>query len=296
MNRTRLFALLTIIILLTSLFAGCGSTTVKKDDMKEPVELSYYFLSYGEIKDLPLIETKINEYLKPKINATIKLMPIADADYNQKLMTMASAGEPMDLVFTSFWAYPFIKAVNTGQLMALNELLDQYGPEVKKNEYPEYWPAVTVNGNIYAVPINGGIAYQQAYTFNKTLVEKDATDLIDELSKVKSRNMFLELENTDLSKLKDEQELNLENMKNSLTKAEGLVIGKENEANELRTQNDFLGKNLATKNKENEKLVKEAATANVYKHAIWWAIGLFLLYTILKNVLMIYFPAIRFRV
>ena len=131
---------------------------------------------------------------------------------------------------------------------------------------------------------------------NKTLVEKDATDLIDELSKVKSRNMFLELENTDLSKLKDEQELNLENMKNSLTKAEGLVIGKENEANELRTQNDFLGKNLATKNKENEKLVKEAATANVYKHAIWWAIGLFLLYTILKNVLMIYFPAIRFRV
>ncbi|MEI6285260.1 MAG: ABC transporter substrate-binding protein [Bacillota bacterium] len=178
MSRIKLFALLTTIIFIASLFAGCGgNSAVKKDDMKEPVELTYYFLSYGEIKDLPLVEAKINEYLKPKINATIKLMPIADADYNQKLTTMASAGEPMDLVFTSFWAYPFIKAVNTGQLLALNELLDLYGPDVKKNEYPEYWPAVTVNGNIYAVPINGGIAYQQAYTFNKVLVEKYNVDL-----------------------------------------------------------------------------------------------------------------------
>ena len=130
----------------------------------------------------------------------------------------------------------------------------------------------------------------------KTLIETDVTNLITELTKVKTRNMFLELQNNDLSKLKTQQELNLENMKVSLAKAEGLIMGKDTEANELRTQNEYLSKNLALKNKENEQLIKVSASAKVYEHWIWGLVGGFILYTILKNVLMVYFPMLKFRV
>ena len=132
---------------------------------------------------------------------------------------------------------------------------------------------------------------------------EDADNLVKELQKVKTRNLFLENENSDLVKMKDEQDKNLKIMGDSLADAQEKVINKENEADQLRTQDDFLSKNLNTKNKEvqemDKSLTKEkeiAATALVYKHAIWWAVGIFLLWTVVKNVLMIYFPATKFRI
>lgn len=85
---------------------------------------------------------------------------------------------------------------------------------------------------------------------------------------------------------------------------------KEAETNTLRDQNDFLAKNLTARNTDVktlqgtikslqakiEKLTKQAASAGVYKN---WIIGLasgFLLWTILKNILMVYFPATKFRI
>jgi len=145
--------------------------------------------------------------------------------------------------------------------------------------------------------INGKVILKQP------VVEKDTIGLLTEMGKVKSNNMFLELSNHDLIKLKDTQDTNLQKMSASLDAAEEKVINKDNEATQLRDQYTYLSQSLVTKNKEvedlNKALTKEketSATALVYKHWIWGIVGGFILYNIIKNILLIYFPMLKFRV
>ena len=137
----------------------------------------------------------------------------------------------------------------------------------------------------------------------QSVVEKDTTGLLTEMGKVKSNNMFLELSNHDLIKLKDTQDTNLMKMSASLDAAEEKIINKDNEATQLREQYTYLSQSLVTKNNEvvdlNKALTKEketSATALVYKHWVWGLVGGFLLWCLVKNLIMIYFPMIKFRV
>ena len=173
----KLVGLLIMVAFAALILSGCGGSQIKKDDMSEEVELVWYTPLFTEVTDLPLVTEKINAYLKTKINAKLKIVPVYGDGYNQKINVMTSAGEPFDLLFTCFWAAPFPNAVAQGQLMPLDDLLKDYGQGILKEEFPELWPAVTVKGKIYAVPDNGSVAYQQAFSFNKALVEKYSIDL-----------------------------------------------------------------------------------------------------------------------
>lgn len=135
------------------------------------------------------------------------------------------------------------------------------------------------------------------------ITELEASNLIAELKKVQTRNLFLEKQNQELTKLKEDQEKILNIIKNTLDKTREQVSDKENEATELRKQNIYLSQNLTAKNEESEKLKatlqkeKEiSASAKVYKHWIITLVSVFIGWLILKNILMIYFPSIKFRV
>lgn len=133
--------------------------------------------------------------------------------------------------------------------------------------------------------------------------ELDAMALNAKLLAIQGSNKELELQNLELSRKLDEAGKLLEETKTEAQKTMSALILKEYETNELSTQNKFLANNLTSRNndvetlqKETAKLEKKAASASVYKN---WIIGLatgFIAWTILKNILMIYFPATRFRI
>ncbi len=137
---------------------------------------------------------------------------------------------------------------------------------------------------------------------NTQISEVEVINLIDKLHTVQSRNMFLENQNTDLTKIKDDQEKIIKDAELESSNALQKLFAKENEASSLRSQNIFLGDQLTTMNTEVAKLQTDLETekvkssnAGVYKH---WVIGLissFVLWTIIKNILMIYSP-IKFRI
>ncbi len=137
---------------------------------------------------------------------------------------------------------------------------------------------------------------------NTQISEVEVINLIDKLHTIQSRNMFLENQNTDLTKIKDDQEKIIKDAELESSNALQKLFAKENEASSLRTQNIFLGDQLTTMNTEVAKLQTDLETekvkssnAGVYKH---WVIGLissFVLWTIIKNILMIYSP-IKFRI
>lgn len=136
----------------------------------------------------------------------------------------------------------------------------------------------------------------------QAITELEATNLVDQLKKVEARNLFLENQNTELSNITKDQDNMLNSVKNALHATEIQVIDKENEVSQLRNQNDAINQALNLKNDELSKckqslikIEKDLASAKVYKNWVIGLVGGFLLWTIIKNIIMIYSP-IKFRI
>ncbi len=132
--------------------------------------------------------------------------------------------------------------------------------------------------------------------------EIEAMNLINSLKKMETRNLFLEKQTEELTKNNNIQKNLLEEARKNSKETMDKLIAKENEANQLREGYVFLSENLDKKNKEvqavtkeKEKLIKEKADAMVYKKLFWYAIGIYVLLLIVKNVWMSVNPAARLR-
>lgn len=137
-------------------------------------ELNYYFAassSANALKDQALIEDAINTILVPKIGARLKLRPYGFTEAGQKIALMLQGGEPCDLVSVSGFV-PYIPAVSTGGLKALDDLLPQYAPNLWKRLKPEWWNAARVDGKIYNAPIYNGWTSYAGFWARSDLIDK----------------------------------------------------------------------------------------------------------------------------
>lgn len=137
----------------------------------------------------------------------------------------------------------------------------------------------------------------------KLITEIEMMDLISQLEKSKDRNLFLEEQNEDSEKFIETQRKSLQEADENIQKVSDKNIKLENNNETLRSQNKDLGERIINQdekirkaNKDILKLEKEAASAKVYRNWIWGIAGAFVVYTIVKNILMYYFPNMRFRI
>jgi putative aldouronate transport system substrate-binding protein len=140
-----------------------------------PVEITYIYPGAAQ-RDLQLVEDAMNEILQAKINARIKLVQVDWGAYGDKMNLMFSSNEPCDIVFTAPWINNYFQNVNNESLLALDELLPQYAPELWADIKPEFWNAVRVNGNIYAVPNQQIWVKPWGFAARKDMAEKYAFD------------------------------------------------------------------------------------------------------------------------
>ncbi len=171
----KLIALLLILAFATTLLSGCGAS-VKKDDLKDEVHLIWYTLGTTP-EDNALVTEEVNKYLKGKINATIEFRYIEWGDYDPKIKTITTAGEPFDFMFTSTWINDFTQNVAAGKLLPLNDLIDQYGKEMKAAIDPVYLEYTRINGINYAIPTNKEQGTIMNYALNKNIASKYNIDI-----------------------------------------------------------------------------------------------------------------------
>ncbi|MEK3885174.1 ABC transporter substrate-binding protein [Paenibacillus sp. PL2-23] len=138
-------------------------------DLK-PYQVSIVYFGTPQADD-GLVEEKLNEFFKEKINATVKLQPIAPSDYQNRTELMMNTGEKMDLVFTTSWLNYFGN-VTKGAFLELDELLDKHGQGIKESLHPLYLEAPRMKGKLYAVPTNKEITQGQSFTYRKDIVDK----------------------------------------------------------------------------------------------------------------------------
>lgn len=169
--------------------AASASTAASPQAALQPYDVSIVYHGKPQ-KDDALVQEKLNEYLKGKINTTVTLQPIAPSDYKKKTELMMNTGEKMDLVFTASWL-DFSANVTKGAFLELDALLDKYAPDTKKALHPLYLEAPRYKGKLYAVPTNKEITQGKAFTFRKDIVDKYSIP-IDKISKMDDLEPYFE--------------------------------------------------------------------------------------------------------
>ncbi|MDU2242861.1 MAG: ABC transporter substrate-binding protein [Paenibacillus sp.] len=197
--RKRWLGMLALILLAASVFAGCGGNgnggnganggnagnggdnakapteeTGNASEL-EPVTLTWYYPLSQLQADQDKVQEAVNQIVKEKLNATVKLVPIAIGDYVQKMNTVLAAGEKFDILWTGYMLKPE-ELVRKGALQPIDELLDKYASELKADVPQVMWDGLTVDGKIYGIPnqqINGN---RYGYIVQKRFADKYGLD------------------------------------------------------------------------------------------------------------------------
>jgi putative aldouronate transport system substrate-binding protein len=153
-----------------------SSTNESSKSGEEVSEVNMVLFSGAIPKDLKIVEDEINKIAKEKINVKIKLTPINIGNYVQQTNLMLSSNEKVDLMLVaSFFGYTSQAA--KGQLLPLDDLVDKYGPDIKKVLDEDYLNASKVSGKLYAVPTIRDMASSPGIMMRKDLVEKYNIDV-----------------------------------------------------------------------------------------------------------------------
>lgn len=154
-----------------------GNAASAGAESSEPaVDLIWYTIGTPP-KDLAKVNQAINDYIKPKINATVEMKMLDWGDYSQKMQVIVASGEPYDIAFTSTWANDYYGNAQKGAFYPIDQLLDQYGQGIKQALNPAFLEGTKVNGHNYGLPTNKELAQQRVFRFNKTFVDKYHFDL-----------------------------------------------------------------------------------------------------------------------
>lgn len=163
--------------------------TVTVSEPLKPVNLTWYVLSNSQADD-ELVYGTANKYIKDKINATVNFYPLNQGEYNEKIRVKLAGQEDIDLVFTCYWLNSYSEAISKGSLMAIDDLLTTYAPELKASIPQKYWEMCKVvkkgadRAKIYAVPNYQIEASLNGIAFRKDLAVK--YNLVDAINKAKN--------------------------------------------------------------------------------------------------------------
>ncbi len=213
----KVLSIILTIMMLTVLLAGCGNaskdakktdtqtpsnnatdtpdadgenaapTDESKVDISEPVTLTWY-LHGSTVSDDKAVLEKANEYLKEKLNVTLKPIWGTWGDFDENSVLAINGGDDVDIYFTCSWSRnEYNTFARKGAWLRLdneeNNLIEQYAPDVWKILPEVLKTGATIQGSdgigVYAIPGYKDSATQNCWDVNVTLLEKYGYTLDD---------------------------------------------------------------------------------------------------------------------
>ncbi len=183
MKKLKWIGLLLCLTMLITALAGCGSSKTAQVTEEDPntvpedtYEINWYTMgaAMGEVAE---VEAAINDYIKDKINATIKITRMESGQYQQQMNTMMATGEYFDCCFAANWVLDYAANAKNGGFLAIDEYIDKYMPKTKALMAEDIWDNVRVDGKIYGVPANKEFAEQRGWAYQTEIAEKYNLDM-----------------------------------------------------------------------------------------------------------------------
>lgn len=131
----------------------------------EPVHLELYAVSFdtGRMGSLEKVNEAVNDYIRPLINAEVKLNVISYGSYAQQVNLMMSGSEQVDLLLTTGALTTTL--ASRGGLLPLGQYLESSGQGIIETMGEDVLSACRYNGEIYGIPTNRDLARSICYFY-----------------------------------------------------------------------------------------------------------------------------------
>ena len=156
----------------TMLLSGCGTQPVQ-DTGDEQVTLKWMFLGPGEQQDSQKVWDKFNEELAKYLpNTKVEFECVTSADYAEKWKLASASNEDLDIVWHG-WMIPYTSEVKKGSYLELDDLIDEYAPDLKKEIPDAIMDKQRVDGKLYSIPcMQQMVSYVSSLDFPIDIYEK----------------------------------------------------------------------------------------------------------------------------
>ncbi|WEK55253.1 MAG: ABC transporter substrate-binding protein [Candidatus Cohnella colombiensis] len=186
-SKKSMMLVVSLILALTMVLSACGSkdnnsstspsassgtgSDPSAGKTEKPVELIWYTIGTPQ-RDVDKVMEEVSKYTAEKIGVTVKMTQLDWGDYDQKMKVMTASGTKMDIMFTSSWAFDYVQNARKGAFLAIDDLLEQHGKEIKAALNPAFLEGSKVDGHNYGIPANKELPALEVWRFNKQLLEK----------------------------------------------------------------------------------------------------------------------------
>lgn len=160
-------------VMALSVVMSASSVVCMAEESKaeEPFEMVMTYLHPGTVpKDLQMVEDAVNQITIPEINVKVTLYPISIAERHTQQDLMIASGEKLDLIMLLLEGGPG-SYVNKGQLLELDDLFEEYCPDVAAAEGIAMAGGY-FNNKLYAIPDEEKMGRQYGILMRQDLLDK----------------------------------------------------------------------------------------------------------------------------
>ncbi|MFC5469032.1 extracellular solute-binding protein [Cohnella suwonensis] len=171
MKRIKWLVMLCVLCVLSMIAAACSSGNEKANNTGEPSasvstataqaspsasapvkeEPAVIKIFMSDMNDkVPDKDDPYLKYIEEKTNTDLQIEFLPHAKYDETLKLKFASGDFPDLYQN--WSGPEPELIEGGKVIALNDLIEQNGANLKKFIPQATWDAVTVQGKIYSIP------------------------------------------------------------------------------------------------------------------------------------------------
>ncbi len=187
MKKKRVLACLLAASMTVAMFTGCGSSEEGQKEKKETSASGEYpviKMAYSVVFPSPdeaAIEKELNKIMREEAQAEVDLVGIEFGNWATQLNLMLTGGgeDSLDL-FSSFWYTSISNLVANGQAMALDDLIESEGKEIKElfsDGMEEYYNCGRIDGKQYGIPSMYSYCTENLFLVRKEDAQKAGLDM-----------------------------------------------------------------------------------------------------------------------